>query len=107
MQPKGPISPGSEPEKDLLARLDALRTANTSLQREYTSVCVQNAGLQTANAALRETAEVLEQRVDSLRRMLFCPKSERFVLDPDWAQGTLFEGLEAGTPLLRPRLMNR
>ena len=98
MQPEGPYLPsGSEPEQGFRAQFDALQSTMAGLQLDYTSVCEKNAGLQTEIDTLRETNEVLKQRVESLRRMLFGPKSERFVPDPDWAQGTLFEGLELET----------
>ena len=69
------------------------------LRAQLAEVLQQNTSLREDNSGLRETVDELKRQLDVLQRLLFSPKSERFVVEPDPQQGWLFPDMEVKAPL--------
>ena len=72
------------------------------LRAQLAEVLQQNTSLREDNSDLRETVDELKRQLDVLQRLLFSPKSERFVVEPDPQQGWLFPDMEVQAPLPPP-----
>ena len=81
MQPEAHSSLSSA---DADAQLAVVLQQNGDLSRE-------NRKLRQENADRQERLEKLAKQVEKLQRLLFGPRSERYVLEPDPHQGALFE----------------
>ena len=88
MQPEAHSSPSSA---DADAQLAAVLVQNAGLTKVNNQQREEINRLHQENADRQERLEKLAKQVDQLKRLLFGPRSERFVLEPDPQQGTLFE----------------
>ena len=83
--------PPSEPSQEDLAEL-------AFLQQELAGVSGERTQLRKENAGLGEELDHAKQQLEIFRRLLFGPKSERHVPEPDPNQGNLCEEPETTEP---------
>ncbi len=102
MQTEAHSSLSSADADALQAQLADVLQQNGNLSRKNASQVEEISQLRKKNAEQQQQLKLLAKQLDTLKRLYFGPKSERYVLDTDPLQGLLFDDMEAEVPLHEP-----